>query len=119
MESMAKHKGHDWALKNKASYSTGVTRPIRVQCFTDRLVILSEKGDTQRPYVIKLRDGYVRGSAEEFVAGIWKHMEPWGLAVQGGYWKPVLRVEVGPGADQQYAQLEAVLRDSGLDVVRK
>lgn len=119
MESLAKRKGRDWALKNKVDHATGITRPIRVQCFADRLVIQSEKGEAQRPKVIMLQKGRVRGSAEEFVAGIWKHMETWGLAVRGGYWKPLLRVEVAPGAEQQYAELEAVLRDSGLDVQRK
>ena len=38
-------------------------------------------------------------SIDDFVSSVWEHMEQWGIAVAGGYWKPILRVEVGRGAE--------------------
>ena len=32
---------------------------------------------------------------DEFVSAVWQHMDQWGIAVAGGYWKPELRVTWG------------------------
>ena len=51
--------------------------------------------------------------------GLRTHMDRWGLAVAGGYWKPVLKVKVMPGADTQFEQLKTLLESSGIDVQKK
>jgi hypothetical protein len=58
-------------------------------------------------------------SIEQFVSAIWDHTDEWGIAVLGGYWKPVLKVQVYPGAEPRFRELESLLRDSGLVVERK
>ena len=60
-ESMALSKGANWALPNVAAGSTGITRPIAVECYSDRLVILPDRGGVGRPRVIPI-SGSVRGA---------------------------------------------------------
>jgi hypothetical protein len=50
---------------------------------------------------------------------VWTHIERWGIAVAGGYWKPVLRVRIEPGAEPRFHELESLLRDSGLVIERR
>lgn len=85
----------------------------------DRLVIVPERGDDARPQTIVLNKNNVRGSIDEFVTAVWKHMDRWGLAVAGGYWKPVLNVEVQPGGEARFEELKTLLQGSGIDVQQK
>lgn len=117
-KSAALARGRDWALKNKSPRATAITRPIRVRCLPDRLVIMPERGDDARPKEIPLSSS-VQNALDPFVNAIWKHTERWGLAVANGYWKPVLHVEVAPGGEANHHQLEALLQGSGLEVIRK
>lgn len=118
MDGAAQGKEGEWALPGKSQRATAITRPIRVRCEPNRLVILPEKGDSKRP-VIVLVPKDMNGSLDDFVSAVRKHMEGWGLAVAGGYWKPVLNVTVAPGGDAQFTELDALLRGSGMEVVRK
>jgi hypothetical protein len=43
-------------------------------------------------------------------------MKSWGIAGKGLYWRPTLLMEVKPGAADRYAEVKALLADSGLDV---
>ena len=89
-----------------------------MRCLADRLVLVPERGDDQRMQVIPLQ-GDVSAALDPFVTAIWKQVDRWGLAVSNGYWKPVLNVEVGPGAEGNFQQLQALLQGSGLEVVRR
>jgi hypothetical protein len=101
-----------------AAQSTGITRPIAVEVYPDRLVLLPERGEAGSPVVVPL-PGSTRAALDPFVAAVWTHMERWGMAVAGGYWKPVLKVQVAPGAETRFADLDALLRDSGMVVERR
>ena len=68
---------------------------------------------------VTLLTGTTDSHVDDFVSSLWKHMEGWGIALAGGYWKPVLRFEVAPGGERRYAELQALLRDSGLEFTRK
>ncbi|MFO0902089.1 MAG: hypothetical protein U0939_03765 [Pirellulales bacterium] len=116
--SVARRRGQDWALRDKQQKATAITRPIRIRCLADRLVIVPERGDDQRLQVIPVQ-GDVNAALDPFVTAIWKQVDRWGLAVANGYWKPVLNVEVGPGAEANFQQLQVLLQGSGLEVVRK
>lgn len=115
---LADKRGKNWALPKSKSHPTGITRPIYIKCLPDQLIILPEKGDQRTPKVIAT-PGAIADSADEFVSAIWKHMDQWGLAVAGGYWKPVLQVTVARGADDRLEELRTVLQGSGIEVVRK
>ena len=114
----AKNRGENWGLPDSTSRATAITRPIRVECYADKLVLLPERNEGRVPLVVPVEEGI--GSQVEVVLGtVWKHMDRWGLAMLNGYWKPVLAVEVKPGAEERFAELQAVLRGSGIEVERK
>ncbi len=54
-KSLASKRGADWGLRDAGHGSVGVTRPIRIECYDDRLVVVSERGpdvqqsDRRRP----------------------------------------------------------------------
>ena len=118
VQSLANTKGRNWGLPNIAGGATAITRPISVECHKDRLVILPDRGKTGAPRVITFRDS-VSESVEQFVSEIWSHMESWGLAVSGGYWKPIAKIKVTPGAEPKFRELEILLEDSGIEIERK
>jgi len=118
MDGAPQGKEGEWALPGKSQRATAITRPIRVRCEPHRLVILPERGDGKRASIV-LVPKEMAGSIDDFVSAIQKHMDGWGLAVVGGYWKPVLNVTVAPGGETQFAELEALLLGSGIEVVRK
>lgn len=81
-------------------------------------MILPERGDSRSARVIPIQDSMVNAT-EELVSQIWDEVDSWGIAVAGGYWKPVLSVETAPGADARVTEFETLLDGSGLDVRRK
>lgn len=115
--SVAKARGEDWALPNRAPGATGIERPIRLACLRDRLIILPERDVARSPEVV-LVDGDMLDEVDTLVSKIWSQIEDWGIAVAGGYWKPVLRVDVAQGADERFEELRVLLEGSGLVVQR-
>ena len=107
-----------WGLPKRRFGSTGISRPVRVICTTDRLIIVPGRYERLVPLTTQIQ-GNVAASLDQFIGTLWDYMENWGIAVAGGYWKPVLNVEVRPGADSQYKQLKALLESSGVEVKRK
>ncbi len=114
-QQIANARGGNWALPNAAGGSTGFTRPIRVDCFNDRLVIVPERG-TASPQVIISTQGAGRAWIDHFVSAVWQHMKTWGIAGRNAYWKPILNVRVKPGGEARYAELEVMLQRSGIGI---
>lgn len=115
---LANKKGANWGLPNYTNRATGITRPIRIRIEADRLLIVPEKGERRAARVVPI-EGSMSRATEGLVAQIWKEVEGWGIAVSNGYWKPVLNVEVAPGQDALFEQLETLLDGSGLEVRRR
>ena len=111
---MAKTRGRDWGLPDAGLGHSPATRPIRIQCHNDRLVIMPEAKNAL-PKEVRLTER-AQDSMDEFVAGVWQHMKGWGTAGKGLYWRPTLLVEVEPGAADRYAEVKGLLENSGLDV---
>jgi hypothetical protein len=111
-------RGENWALPVSSSKATAVKRPIRVVCGPDQLVLLPEAGDSRTPLLVPCPDG-LAPNLDGFLETVWRHMDRWGLAVSGGYWKPVLTVDVQPGGDERFEELQVLLRGSGIEVERK
>lgn len=111
---LSETRGRDWGLPDAASRSVPITRPIRVDLREDRLVLVPERGlgGEQR---IDLGPQTV-DSVDEFVSAVWKHIDSWGIAGRGMYWKPTLKVRVAPGAEQRYNDLKTLLDGSGIEV---
>jgi hypothetical protein len=112
--SMANSRGKNWSLPEEARHAVPITRPVRLECRADKLVLRSEENPSQTkefPLTDRTED-----SVEDLVAAVWKRVETWGSAGRGMYWRPVLSVDVAPGASGRYADLQTLLADSGLDV---
>jgi hypothetical protein len=116
-QSLAKKRGRDWGLRDASEAAVAVTRPIRVDCYADRLVLVPEEGN-HSPRTVPL-DGPAEGSIDKFISAVWEHMDSWGIAGKGMYWRPVLKVRVAPGGQRRFAEISRLLEDSGLTVERK
>jgi hypothetical protein len=115
--SLAEKRGRDWGLRDAADRSIPITRPIPVQCYGDRLVLMPDQR-TRNEKTVPL-EGDTREAIDAFVSAVWDYMDGWGIAGKGMYWRPVLAVEVFPGGEERFAELSQLLQGSGLTVQRK
>ena len=79
--SLAERRGEDWGLRDAAHGSVGVTRPIRVECYADRLVVISDRNPADSK-VISLGPRTV-SSIDPFISAVWGQIEGWGIAGRG------------------------------------
>jgi hypothetical protein len=114
---IADRRGIDWALHDKQRGAVPLARPIRIECYPDRLVILPEPG-MPGGQVIPL-GRRTESAVDGFVKAIWEHVEPWGMAGRHMYWKPILDFRVMPGGEPRYDDFHKLLDGSGLTVQRK
>jgi hypothetical protein len=115
---LSETRGRDWALPENALGATGITRPIRIACHSDRLVLLPEDRAKEKLEVLRV-EGQLQDQVDELVSRVWQRVETWGIAGPGMYWKPVLVAEVAPSGEQRYVELARLLHDSGITVKRK
>jgi hypothetical protein len=113
-QSLAALRGRNWGLPDATGSAVPITRPIRVECFADRLLLVPEKGLAD-PQELPLGEE-LASSIDAFVSAIWDYMDTWGKAGRGMYWRPILNVYTGLGGEIRAVELEALLKDSGLDV---
>lgn len=112
-------RGQNWGLPNSQGRTTAITRPIQVSCQAERLVIYPDKGDSRRPAEIAVSPQMTLAEVNAFVSTVQREINGWGIAVANGYWKPVLQVDVAPGAEGRFQTLQTALQGSGFDVQRK
>jgi hypothetical protein len=115
-----KRVGKDWALPPDISSSRGteMLRMIRVECYSDRFVLIAE-GGRGVPTVIPFADGDINAASLTLATAVRDRAAGWGAAMQGARWQPVLEVAVAPGADFRYQQLTRLLDGSGLLIQAK
>jgi hypothetical protein len=114
-----KSRGANWGLPGAAGRTTGITRPIHVAVLADRFVLVPDPGDDRPPQHLRISPVMTQAEADALVAAIQKEMSSWGLAVENGYWKPILEVEVAPDAERHFADLQTALQNSGFEIQRK
>ncbi len=112
--SLAKSRGRDWGLPESGVGAVAATRPILIECHNDHLVLLPESSH-ELPKQVRLGPK-TQDSMDELVSDVWQHMKGWGTAGKGLYWRPTLAMQVEPGAADRYAEIKALMADSGLDV---
>ncbi len=95
--------------------SVAITRSVRLDCFADRLEIVSNRNLPCK--TIGLAQ-HTEQSIDDLVSAVWEQIESWGIAGRGMYWRPVLKVSVAADAEHRYADLSTLLDGSGLTVVR-
>jgi hypothetical protein len=111
--------GSNWGLPGSQGRTTAVTRPIRVVCLPDRLVVVPERGDDRAAAVIPISPNVQPAEIENFVRAVQLRLDSWGPAMTNGYWKPVLQVEVSRAAEPQFETLQQMLSGSGFELQRK
>jgi hypothetical protein len=116
-KSVAEKRGVDWGLRDAARGSVSVTRPIRVECYANRLVVVSERGPAANRVIAF--GPRTSSSIDALISAVWEQMESWGMAGRGMYWRPVLQFYVAPDANNRFAELSSLLNGSGLMVERK
>jgi hypothetical protein len=113
-KSLAGQRGQDWGLPDASRNATPITRPILIRCEPNQLTILPDD-DRSASKTIPL-GARTEDSVDPLVSSIWDHMKGWGLAGRGLYWRPTLSLDVRPGAEGRFSELQALLSGSGLEV---
>ena len=107
---LANRRGSGWALPSRNQGGTGYLRPITVVCSANDLRIKTAAGQQR---TIDFESGSV-AAVDAMVEEIWKRIDSWGIAGQGSFWKPQLRIQVEPGGEQRFTTLQHMLQNSGL-----
>jgi hypothetical protein len=117
----AETRGKDWALRNKPGRSVPVRRTISVVVREDQIAILPDgaPGDTIPPngQIVPMKGDTIE-SLDEFVKEVRSHIDGWGIAGGGLYWRPVLVLNVGPDGERRANDLARLLKNSGLELNR-
>jgi len=112
------NRKENWGLPESPRGSIGITRPIRITLKHDRLIIHSDAGvSPANPTIIRMH-GPLEGHVHTILTSIWSKMDTWGLAVVGGYWQPVLKIQVEIGGERRYLEFDRSFRNSGLMIKR-
>ncbi len=117
--SIADSQGRNWAVQAGTRGAVPIRRPIQVVVRQDQLALLPSRhavgGEAATGKVISLNQP-IGQISNEFVAALRTRIEEWGLAGNGMYWRPVLKLNVGPGAEQTAEQVLRLLKDSGVEI---
>ncbi len=104
-----------WGLPDSKPSSVPVARPVVIQCFPDKLVILGD--DAKTPVKTIAMGEHTEDSVDELVSSVWGQMKQWGAAGKGLSWRPTLTMRVAPDARPgRFEELQTLLADSGLEV---
>lgn len=117
--SIADSQGRNWAVKKKSRGSVPIRRSIQVVVRQDQIALLPSRhalggvGATSEVISLNQPMGQI---SNKFVAALRIHIKEWGLAGSGLYWRPMLKLNVGPGAEQTAEQVIRLLKNSGVEV---
>lgn len=111
---LADRRGAGWAVPEHERGAIPVTRPIRVECYPDRIVLVPEKGLDQTK-VFTFEEG-LESAVDRLIENVNEYMRSWGIAGNGMYWRPVLTVRAAPDAEPVFRRLQILLQDSGLEI---
>ncbi len=114
---LVRRQGRDWALPPNMAGMRGnsIVRTIRVQCYSDRLVLLppSTGGATE---MFGFSDGDLDRATLELATAVRDRIDRWGASLPGGRWQPRLEVQVAPGGESRFHQLRSLMSGSGVEV---
>ncbi|MEX0611056.1 MAG: hypothetical protein WD738_04280 [Pirellulales bacterium] len=114
-------RGRDWALDRKKPAAVPIRRTIQVIVRDDHVAILAEDAQSNKAAPRGKRveiQGDTVESLDKVVAAVREHIEAWGIAGDGLYWRPVLILNVGPDGERRADDLTRLLKGSGLELRR-
>ncbi len=96
-----------------------IRRPIQVVVRQNQIALLPSRhaldGEAASGKVISLNQP-IDQISNEFRSALRTRIEEWGLAGSGLYWRPMLKLHVGPGAEQTAEQVIRLMKNSGVEV---
>ncbi len=99
--------------------SVPIRRPIHLVVRSDRVAILPERSTTSASLTggteIEL-DGATEASLDRLIAALRDHVQQWGIAGNGLFWRPVVVLDVGPDGRQRAAELVRLLKRRGIEL---
>ncbi|MDA8744193.1 hypothetical protein N9N28_06125 [Rubripirellula amarantea] len=110
----------EWALPRNVAGMNGssIVRTMKAQSHEDRFVLLgTNRGEPTEVFGVFNNDP--RRAILEMATAVRDRVDRWGVALPGGRWQPQLEVEVLPGGETRFTQLQRLMQDSGVDVVAK
>lgn len=112
-------KSHARRRFSEQSHSlVSITRPIKLDCYADKLVLAGDDGDPANNKEIPL-GGFVQDSVGRLENEIHERIGSWGMAGRGMQWHPIVVVNVAPEAAERYPAIERMLKADGLEVRNK
>ena len=115
---LAGRRGSNWALPNAASGSIAITRPLKMVFEPEGVRLPPESGTRQKPRFVPWANT-IRKTVDPVVEIVWQRIENWGIAGSGVYWQPILEVAAEPAMNDQVEQFQALLENSGLELIRR
>jgi hypothetical protein len=95
-----------------------LVRPIVIECHDEYLELQPDPNGSQGLAVVPWHGDSV-DVMDDLVTSVSKRVESWGTPGADNFWKPKLQLDVAPGGEARYAELKALLADSGLEVSRR
>lgn len=114
---MVRRQGTDWALPPHVAGMRGnaIVRTMRLQCYGDRFVLQSSaSGGRQQTFTFQGSD--INEASLHLATSLRDRIDRWGAALPGGRWQPRLEVEVMPGGESSFRQLERLMTGSGIEI---
>jgi hypothetical protein len=105
----------NWA-NTAAARGAPITRAIPVVVHPEQLSIAPISGAPASESTLITFYQSQEGVLNELAAAIRNHIEEWGSAGRGMYWRPTLALQVTPDSLRQAERLRELLADSGVDV---
>jgi hypothetical protein len=102
----------------RRSRGSSIERRIPVVCRRDAFVLGPARRGTAST-VFPLADATTSAAAVELAQAVRERVATWGVALAGGRWEPILWIEVEPGGETRFRQLQALLRGSGLKIEQR
>lgn len=112
--SLADRLGPNWAIPEMNSRAISISRPIRVEIYADRFVVLPAAPEG-KPISIPIY-GDTASSVEGLVRTVRSQTSLWGEAGTGSYWRPYLKVSTRQGGEKRLAELKSALENSGVEL---
>lgn len=101
------------------SGSVPIRRSIHLVVRADHVAILPERSTASGPAFggkeIQI-PGATEASLDEIVKALRSHVEEWGIAGRGLFWRPVLVLDVGPDGWRRAEELERLFKRRGIEL---
>jgi hypothetical protein len=96
-----------------------VRRAIHVVVRANQLAILPDGAPVQTNAIsgrVVPMEGDTVLAIDDFVEEVKAEIDGWGIAGENLYWRPVVHLTIGPDGHQRAADLQRLLKNSGLEL---